>query len=713
MADPQGMSLSWEIDLDAMLDALAADSSTPDSRLAARQQAKDQEAVLDAELTAHDTGAVRTLPAGEVAGRVAESLAPGPGLAALLSDVPASVLADHDLPAVAVGFRRIASWAQAAELSAVAQSACRTAAADKKIGDLEDGRPARIGAGAAAQVSLALAMSQLGASWWTDLAVTLTWRLAATGAALAAGDIDLPRARLIAEATSVLSDEAARAVQDKVLRTAGCLTTGKLRAALRRAVIGADPQGAEERRKEAERRTKVSLYPDDEGTATLIGQNLPAILAAAAFARITALAKARKAAGAGGGIDLHRSQVMLGLLLGTLPYIPPAEDAPPDVPPPDVPPPDGLPPDVPPPDGPPPFGDPEGPGWDGQPGGETNGSDMAWEGMPEPYGEDAPAGVAHATSEAGRQDIAMARHGDGDDWRAGALPSPAWPTLPGVIRPGLMRPGFADLAVRQSGQARPGHTQSGQVLALAGPGLLDVTLPWTTLARLSADPGLLGRIGPITGPQARQLAEHAARDPATVWRVVVTSSGGEAVAVGRVRRRRLRDDCGRRDRSDPSAGLVGRMTLVIGEDTLASLSGHRSKGHSGADVLVAASWRTAARAAARAAAQAQADAAAGGCAHQTESHGYRPPPRIHEFVVARDMTCRFPTCRQPAWRGDLDHTIPHDHGGRTCRCNLGALCRTHHLIKQLFGWALCQVRPGIFEWITPANRAYQVTPEIH
>jgi len=99
------------------------------------------------------------------------------------------------------------------------------------------------------------------------------------------------------------------------------------------------------------------------------------------------------------------------------------------------------------------------------------------------------------------------------------------------------------------------------------------------------------------------------------------------------------------------------MTLVIGEDTLASLSGHRSKGHSGADGLVAASWRTAARAAARAAAQAQADAAAGGCAHQTESHGYRPPPRIYECVVARDMACRFPTCRQPAWRGDLDRTI--------------------------------------------------------
>ena len=40
-----------------------------------------------------------------------------------------------------------------------------------------------------------------------------------------------------------------------------------------------------------------------------------------------------KASGAGGGIDLLRAQVFLGLLLGTLPYIPPAADGPPDSPP--------------------------------------------------------------------------------------------------------------------------------------------------------------------------------------------------------------------------------------------------------------------------------------------------------------------------------------------------------------------------------------------
>ncbi len=119
-----------------------------------------------------------------------------------------------------------------------------------------------------------------------------------------------------------------------MLGRAGWLTLGQLHAALRRAVILADPQGAERRREQAERNAKVACYPEDEGTATLAGYSLPGVEASAAMARITALAKAMKAAGDSGQLDLVRARVFLGLLLGTLPYIPPAPGAPPDVPPP-------------------------------------------------------------------------------------------------------------------------------------------------------------------------------------------------------------------------------------------------------------------------------------------------------------------------------------------------------------------------------------------
>jgi hypothetical protein len=110
---------------------------------------------------------------------------------------------------------------------------------------------------------------------------------------------------------------------------------------------------------------------------------------------------------------------------------------------------------------------------------------------------------------------------------------------------------------------------------------------------------------------------------------------------------------------------------------------------------------------------AAADTAAGGCAHTAASPGYRPPPRLRDHVTARDLTCRSPVCRQPAWRGDLDHTIPHDNGGITCACNLGGICRRDHLIKHHPSWKLQQTTPGTFTWTTPAGRTFTTTPDAY
>jgi hypothetical protein len=63
--------------------------------------------------------------------------------------------------------------------------------------------------------------------------------------------------------------------------------------------------------------------------------------------------------------------------------------------------------------------------------------------------------------------------------------------------------------------------------------------------------------------------------------------------------------------------------------------------------------------------------AADGCAHTQATSAYRPTRNLWEYVTAWDLTCRFGTCRQPATRCDLDHTIPFDQGGHTCSCNLG------------------------------------------
>ena len=260
--------------------------------------------------------------------RMAEHLPAGPGLASLLGSSAPAVATDWELPGIAGDYRRLAAWAQAGELAAVAEIAVRSAAANPKIGLSEDGRPRCLPPEAAAQVALAMQMSQPGASEWVDLAIHLRWRLPATSAALSAGTIDLGRARIIADGTADLTDELASAVEARVLPKAGDQTTGQLRGAVRRAVIAADPDGADERRKDTERRAKVSLFPDEHGTATLTGSSLPGVHAAAAMARITAMARALKSSGAKGGLDLLRAHTFLGLLLGTMPLIPPSADGP-------------------------------------------------------------------------------------------------------------------------------------------------------------------------------------------------------------------------------------------------------------------------------------------------------------------------------------------------------------------------------------------------
>jgi hypothetical protein len=718
---PQGLAWSWELDFEALQAALdgpaswsrprpvvgsGSEADSNDGATSAEEaeeaegagEEEDQEALLDAIMA---TGRA-PLSAGVVAGRIAESLPAGPGLAGWLATAGAGELEDGALAGVAASCRRLASWAQAGELAAVAQIASRAAARDEKIGVDDDGRPARVPVSACAEVSLGLVMSQYGASWWTDLGVTLAWRLAATGAALREGMIDLSRARLIAEETAVLNDDAARAVEEKILPRAGDQTTAQLRTALRRAVIAADPQAAERRREEAERRAKVSLYGDEDCTATLTGSGLPVVQAAAAMARITAMARAVKASGAGGGINLHRAHVFIGLLLGTLPFIPPAEDAPPDIPPPadDSGPNDSGPDDSAP--GPRDRGpsargrggacpDAAAPGSRGGPAAPAPAD--PWENVPWPGDEDAPCDDGDPCPGGSPMPSGPGDDEDIDDLSGS---TPVWPVLPAVIPPAFARPGSAGAA----GSGRPAA------------GLLDLALPWSVLAGLSTEPGHLGRIGPVTAPQARRLAEAASADPAAQWRVIVTNSAGQALAVTRVSRRTLA-----RDGPAAGAGLVGRVTLTISEDALPSPPGRDPpvRDPPGRDPpvgVLAAALRAATQAAARARDQAQTDAMAGGCAHANQSQAYRPPPRLQEHVTARDLTCRFFTCRQPAWRGDLDHTIPWPDGP-TCRCNLGGVCRTHHQIKQLKGWMLTQPRPGIFEWTTPSGRTYIVTPDIY
>ena len=279
-------------------------------------------------------------------------MAPGPDLAGWLACGKATERDDAALVTSITAWRKVTSWAQAQELAAVAELARRRRVAGAvdaggqdcdRAADAGDRDPvADTGRGdrdpvaeleadfAPNEVALALTLTQGGAEYWMDLAVSLTRRLPATLAALGEGTIDLNRAKLIDQYTSSLDAGLARTVERRVLVRAEHQTTGQLRASLQRAVLAADPAAAERRRQEAQRRAWVALFGDHDGTASLSGRFLPAAQAAAAWARICAMAKAMEAAGAGGGMDLLRAQVFVGLLLGTLPLIPPSDGGPED-----------------------------------------------------------------------------------------------------------------------------------------------------------------------------------------------------------------------------------------------------------------------------------------------------------------------------------------------------------------------------------------------
>jgi hypothetical protein len=74
---------------------------------------------------------------------------------------------------------------------------------------------------------------------------------------------------------------------------------------------------------------------------------------------------------------------------------------------------------------------------------------------------------------------------------------------------------------------------------------------------------------------------------------------------------------------------------------------------------------------------------------------YRPGADLTRTVQARDVTCTFPGCRQPATRCEIDHRVPYDFDRspaeqafdpQTCEANLHALCKHHHQAKTEGWW---------------------------
>jgi len=136
---------------------------------------------------------------------------------------------------------------------------------------------------------------------------------------LKAGGIDWPKACVFADELAPLADdEAAAGIAGRYLGRAGAggWTTGQLRAALRRAVLAADPDAAGRRRDDARHDAAVTVWDEASGNAALAGRELPPAEVLTADARLTALAAWLQQAGAAGTISQLRAAVYTALLNG-------------------------------------------------------------------------------------------------------------------------------------------------------------------------------------------------------------------------------------------------------------------------------------------------------------------------------------------------------------------------------------------------------------
>ena len=573
------------------------------------------------------------LGAGFAQGGVLDELPAGPALAGFADEAyeHADHLDDDSLIGLLRAHDRQASQQAARKLALIAALA-RRRPADRTPAPAPGEFPEQLSEFLADEIAAALTLTRRGAENLVGLALELGAR-PAIAAALEAGRIDLYKARILLEALAPLEPLHAAAVQAAILPAAPGLTSGQLRAELTQVILALDPEAMRKRREKAEKDARVELWTDPDGTATLAGRDLPPAEALAADKRICQVAAywkkliraAWKQADPGGelprpehGMDLLRAWAYLALLNGQPAEVPPARFLPPAQQ----------------------TSDPASP--------DGNASSGATD-----LGSTGPA------TSAGSPVPGTGPGGSGSS---------------GSSRPGLdNRDGSDGLAEPDEQQIPAGLRRPDPVAALPPmAGLINLTLPLTTLLGVTDNPGEAAGIGPLHADTARLLACALAGHRATRWQIILTDDDGHALAAGAARGNPGMPGTGPPGTTPPGSSGSGWTVKVIAEP----IATHE-------------------------------------CDHRNQEPGHDPSPALQRLVRARTSTCMGPGCRRPAGQCDLDHTLAYDNGGITCECGICPGCRRCHRRKQALDWKLEAPSPGVLIWTTPAGRRYTTNPSKH
>jgi hypothetical protein len=168
---------------------------------------------------------------------------------------------------------------------------------------------------AAGEIAMELTWTRQHTQNQIGLARQLNLELPATLACMRTGEINLNKAKALAELTETLDDDTRKQVEEKVLEKAGKRSTRWLRETARREILRVDPEAAERRRQQRKKERRMEKYPSDDGMSWL-SFYLPAEKAEAIYRRVNAIAKGAKTREDPRSMDEMRADVAVGLLLG-------------------------------------------------------------------------------------------------------------------------------------------------------------------------------------------------------------------------------------------------------------------------------------------------------------------------------------------------------------------------------------------------------------
>lgn len=242
-----------------------------------------------------------------------DGMQPGPVMSAYLSAVDVTKVSPHDQVIVLRANDRMMSHFSARRYRDIA-------AVHRSYSSNDDSTYMEAGKASSAEIRLALRLTRTAADNELAFALSLEHRLPQLHDMLTAGTIDLRRAQTIERSTVHLSDATAREVLDQIANLAPDLTTGQLRARIRRLCIEVDPDEAQDRYETARADRRIVIQPTDSGTVNLMGYDLPPDEVAAIMSKVNRAAMdLHGTPGETRTMDQLRADICLDLLYGITP----------------------------------------------------------------------------------------------------------------------------------------------------------------------------------------------------------------------------------------------------------------------------------------------------------------------------------------------------------------------------------------------------------